>query len=467
MSVIVLLADGVRVDVLSSAIDSGALPALARLREEGGGMHTITSVFPSVTGPAYTPFLLGRYPGPVGIPGIRWFDRARRRCRGPGHSRSYVGANVRSIDGDLDAAAPTLFELVPSALGSMNMINRGLARRDRVTDGPLFAARAGWIHFAGDLGGWLDLDRKLAETVARRVRGHRPAFTFAALVGVDKLSHAAGHRAEGVGGALAIVDEMAARIRDDAERSGRWEEMHLWVASDHGHSAVTHHEDLAGLIASRGLRVLAHPWVYTRRTDVAVMVSGNAMAHLYLETARRERPWWPALSARWQTLVNDLLARPSVDLVILPHSSGRCELRTAKRGSATLAWANGRYDYHPCAGDPLGLGEQQGLDDEAAYEVCLESDYPDALVQLAHLAASPRAGDVLLSAARDWDFRARYEPIPHVSSHGALHRDHMVVPLLLNRPPARRPRRTVDVMPSALRALGLPIPSGLDGVSFV
>ena len=32
---------------------------------------------------------------------------------------------------------------------------------------------------------------------------------------------------------------------------------------------------------------------------------------------------------------------------------------------------------------------------------------------------------------------ARYEPIPHVSSHGALHREHMLVPLLLNRVPVR------------------------------
>jgi arylsulfatase A-like enzyme len=74
---------------------------------------------------------------------------------------------------------------------------------------------------------------------------------------------------------------------------------------------------------------------------------------------------------------------------------------------------------------------------------------------------------VILSASRNWDFRERHEPIPHVSSHGALHRDHMLVPLLTNRPIARVPRRTVDVMPSALAALGLEVPAGLDGASFV
>jgi arylsulfatase A-like enzyme len=83
------------------------------------------------------------------------------------------------------------------------------------------------------------------------------------------------------------------------------------------------------------------------------------------------------------------------------------------------------------------------------------------------LATAARAGEIILSASRDWDFRARYEPIPHISSHGALHREHMLVPLLVNQPVKREPRRTVDVMPSALAALGLPVPPGLDGESFL
>jgi hypothetical protein len=37
----------------------------------------------------------------------------------------------------------------------------------------------------------------------------------------------------------------------------------------------------------------------------------------------------------------------------------------------------------------------------------------------------------------------------------------------LDRPPAHTPRRTADVMPSALAALGVEIPLGLDGESFV
>jgi hypothetical protein len=243
--------------------------------------------------------------------------------------------------------------------------------------------------------------------------------------------------------------------------------MHLWVGSDHGHSPVREHEDLVGLLSEWGYSTLAHPWAFNDSADIAVMVSGNAMTHLYLDLDKRARPWWPILGERWNDLAERLITRESVDLMILPFSASSCEIRARARGSATLTWGESKYSYRLDSGDPLGIGEQTSLNANAAYDVTINSDYPDALVQIAHLVASPRSGDIILSAARDWDFRARYEPIPHVSSHGALHREHMLVPLLLNRPPLGVPRRTVDVMPSALVALGITVPKTLDGVSFL
>jgi hypothetical protein len=479
---VILVADGVRPDTLAAALDDGSLPALARLRA-AGGLHEVTTVFPSVTGPAYAPFLMGRFPGAVGLPGLRWYDRARSRRTFPDRTRSYVGAEMRHVDGDLAPDAPTLFELAArgaagvagrGSVAALSVIGRGLARRDVVGRGAGFVLRAARTHFRGDVRGWLDIDRDVGAAVARLVRERRPAVTFAALTGVDKTSHSQGHDAPVVRDALRIVDDTAARIRAEAERDGTWEGMRLWVVSDHGHSPVAAHDDLAALLGAWGYRTLAHPWVYAlRRPDLAVMVSGNAMAHLYLEPHRRERPWWPALAGRWEGLAAALLARDSVDLVLLPHSPTRCEVRGAGgSGRALLEWTAGaaavaRYSYRPLDGDPLGVGALEALDAGAAYAATRASDYPDAVVQIAHLAGAARAGDVILSAARGWDFRGRYEPIPHVSSHGALHREHVLVPLLLDRPAARAPRRTADVMPSALEALGLEVPGGLDGESFL
>lgn len=464
-SVVILVADGARPDTLAAAMDAGHLPALARLRSDAGAWTT-TSVFPSVTGPAYSPFLTGRFPGPVGLPGIRWFDRARTATRWPVWSRSYVGLDMRKVATDLDPAAPSLFELEPHNLGALSVIERGLARRNRVARGAGFVMRAALTHFSGTVAGWLDIDRSVAARVAARIARDRPSFTFCALTGIDKTSHAEGHAAPVVLQAMRIVDEMAARIRADAERDGRWDGMHLWIVSDHGHSPVTAHEDLAGLIRSSGVPVRAHPWVLGAGHRAAVMVSGNAMAHVYVELDQRHRPWWPALAGGWEPLADLLLDRASTDLLILPLSDTTTEVRARGRGVAHVVAAGGRYSYRPLTGDPLGAGELADLDADDAHAATLASDYPDALVQVASLASSPRAGDLIISAARNWDLRAKWEPIPHVSSHGALHREHMLVPLLMNRPAATPPRRTVDVFASACHALGVAV-SPTDGRSWL
>jgi len=196
LSVVILLADGTRPDTLDAAVRSGALPALARLRDEGG-MHTITSCFPSVTGPAYAPFLMGRFPGPIGLPGLRWFDRAREVCTFPDYTRSYVGYQMRSVDRDIAADAPTIFELCDGSIGALNVIGRGLPVSDRIGSiTALSALRAARTHFAGNVAGWLQIDRDVATQVTRRIRDDKPEFVFAALTGVDKVSHARGHEAE-------------------------------------------------------------------------------------------------------------------------------------------------------------------------------------------------------------------------------------------------------------------------------
>ena len=214
--------------------------------------------------------------------------------------------------------------------------------------------------------------------------------------------------------------------------------------------------------------MLAHPWLLARGAAVAVMVGGNAMAHLYVELERRERAGWSALREKWEPLARTLLARESVDIVILPDGDASVEVRSRDRGSAIITSANGRFSYRTTSGDPLGAGcELEHVTALDAYDALARGDYPDAVVQIAQLAASARAGDIIVSATPGWDFREKWEPIKHVSTHGSLHREHMLVPLLTSKPIRGTPRRTADVMPSALEALGLPAARDLDGASFV
>jgi hypothetical protein len=326
--------------------------------------------------------------------------------------------------------------------------------------------RAALTHFRGRAERWIDIDREVSDSVMARIRDDRPDYLFAALTGIDKASHARGHDAPMVLDALGVVDELAARLRARAERDGWWQDTHLWIVSDHGHAPVDAHDDLAREIAGLGHRTVAHPWSAGIAPEVAVMVSGNAMAHLYLELQRRTRPGWTALAPRWEPLAEWLLARPSVDLMILAEGAERCELRSG-RGAAMVVRRGDRYEYRCTTGDPFGLGGDVVGDADETHEATLQSDYPDGIVQAAVLAGAARSGDVILSAAPGHDFRARYEPIPHRSAHGALHREHMLVPLLTNRAPRLTPKRTTDLFPSALAALGVVASTVLDGRSFL
>ena len=446
----ILVADGARPDTLFRALDAGHLPALAALRRDGGA-HVVTSVFPSVTGPAYIPFLMGLHPGEAGVPGIRWWDRAGTRAYAAGRARSYVGFEALRQDGDLVASHPTLFELAARPLAAMTPIGRGLRDGQRLDAGIASWPRMAWTHFRGDVRGWLALERELIDRVAARVVRDRPDLVFLGHPGIDKLSHQLGQEAPSVLDALRLVDETVARLRDDAARHGR--PMRFLVVSDHGHAPVRAHEDLAGTVAALGHGVLAHPWTFAGGDDVAVMVSGNAMAHLHVELGRRDRPWWPALAARWEPLAAALLRREAVELLLLPHGPGRCEVRSRTGGRAMVErGAEGRFAYRTIDGDPLGLaaalgpsGAAERLDVDDAWALTRDTAYPDALVQVLALAGSSRAGDLIVSASPGWDLRSRWEPIPHVSSHGSLRAEHLLVPLLCSEPPRARPRRTTEV----------------------
>jgi hypothetical protein len=291
------------------------------------------------------------------------------------------------------------------------------------------------------------------------VHADRPDLVFFAHQGVDKLSHELGADAPAVLDALRVVDDMVARLRDDARRAAR--QLELIIVSDHGHTPVHTHLDLAGFVRARGHGVLAHPWTFAGGADVAVMVSGNAMAHLYLELARRDRPWWPSLSRRWGSLADDLLAHEAVDLLLLPHGPDACEVRSRARGTAMVHRdGDACYHYRTEGGDPLGLaasldatGALQRLSAEAAYDATIDTEYPDSLGQILALAGAARSGEMLISAAPGWDLRAHWEPVPHVSTHGSLRRAHLMVPLLTSFPLSLAPRRTADVFSLARASL--------------
>jgi type I phosphodiesterase/nucleotide pyrophosphatase len=452
-AVIVLLADGLTPQALDDAIASGAVPELAALRDIGG-LHVLTTVFPSVTGVAYIPMLTGWHPADAGVPGLRWYDRSRRLPRVLGYSRSYVGAQLRAIDDDLSPFATTAFELARgNALGSGSMITRGLRDEQQLDRGVRHAARVVYAHVTGSVARWAALEQALADELIRRVRLEKPGFVLASFTTGDKATHADGPRSRAARESLQLVDHVAASIRRDAERDGRWESMELWVVSDHGHSPVSQHHDIAIELRSLGVKVRSHPWTFPDRSEAAVMVSGNSMAHLYLGLEATSRESWPALRSAWEPRIGELLSHPAIDLVATLSGSSTVEVR---RGTtrAEIMLANERISYRTTGGNPLGVEPFDEICFDEAHERTTGTEYPDGVVQLAKLVLAERSGDVVISASPGWDLRRTYEPIDHVSSHGALHAAHMLVPLVGNRCLADAPRRTADLYRLAAKALG-------------
>ena len=62
-SCIFILADGARADLFEYLLDKGELPNISEHIVDKGSYSNGVTVFPSTTGPAYTPYLLGKFPG--------------------------------------------------------------------------------------------------------------------------------------------------------------------------------------------------------------------------------------------------------------------------------------------------------------------------------------------------------------------------------------------------------------------
>ena len=465
---LLVVADGVRPDVLAEEMADGHLPALRALADRGG-VHTVSASFPSVTGPAYVPFLMGRHPASVGLPGLRWFDRQRRVRWALAPARSYAGIDIWQLDGDVHPDLPTVFDLARPSLSAMSMLGRG-ASHGHIGRSVAWMLRAAPAHFRGDLFGWQRVEQRATAAFFRRFAAVRPRLSVLALTSPDKFAHKDGPHAATVRTALRDVDAAAATAQGIATRDAWSAALHVWVVGDHGHAPVTRHDDLHAWLESRGLRVLAHPRLWVSRPDVALMVGGNAMAHLYLHPDERTRRWWPSHASRWDDLRTALVQREAVDLVLVAESAEQQRVAHAARGDARIVWdpRHERWSYDASHGDPLLLGGTHNhLDRDAAWELTAQSPYPDAIVQLALLAQAPRSGDLIVSASAGWDLRARYEPVDHLSTHGALLREQMQVPLLLDLPVERRPQRTADVVPSALDLLGISHAQPWDGRSFL
>lgn len=471
--VLALLVDGARPDLLAKLAAEGELPCFKRHFIDRGGFRSATSVFPTVSGPAHLPLLTGLHPGAANIPGIRWAEKPGR-LGFLGHTRSYMSLfRPSKLSRDLGPDVRTLFQHVPRVADINTWFVRGSgfwARRTRFSKAASFVSSLATKD-------WYASDRQ-AEGALRGALKAGYLSAFVVFPSIDELGHRFGPLSDQSIEAYRRFDAALGRIMDQLTRLKTYDRTLVLVTSDHGQSSTHTHFELSKFVGDRIPKTLAYPkfWKHAMSAEAVVMVSGNSMANIYLRPAQGwAHPLEVQSDPRAQELLGALLEQSSVEHVIfrggagrfvVKSAAGRCEIdidvenATASQSpQPTLSWQSQGLGPLDCA------RTQAPLTAEGVLEHTIDSQYPDAPWQIAQFFRSARAGDLIVCAKNGFDLRDKYEYQPHLGSHGALDREHMMVPAAINAAWGADRIRSVDLFPTMLQELGLTVPSGLSGVA--
>ncbi|MFH1829318.1 MAG: alkaline phosphatase family protein [Pseudomonadota bacterium] len=461
--IIVILADGARADVMQEELAQGNLPNIYRyLMGPGASIPAVTS-FPSTTGPAYLPFLTGCFPGTCNVPGIRWFDKS---LYDTGWSfdryRSYVGLESFCMASDMWPHIRTMFEILPDSISIFNPIARGASGMRNATR----ISRIWYWYYAHLTDRWTFVDDAGLAKLRHKIK-RLPSFVFCVFPGIDEYSHLTHPRHEKTIERYLWLDKAIGDVVHDLKTQGLWESTALFLVSDHGLSKTHTHFCVNTFLDQHKLPPFYYPLIFQKRGKLcANMVSGNGMTHLYF----KNRDGWTRHTVRDELerlapgLISDLWEEEAVDIIACRNPDGGADI-LSRRGEAKIRLDGAQLHYEVKGSDPFGYPPlSSDLDPTQSLERTLDTDYPDAPFQIAHLFTSPRAGDLIISARPGFDLRLKYENPEHRGSHGSLHMSHMRVPLLTNVPLEMRPARTADVFPTILMLLGRKLPGHIDGV---
>ena len=456
---IFILVDGARPDVINQLVDAGEMPNVRRYIAKPGTSGSAVTCLPSTTSVGYLPMLAGLYPGTADVPGIRWVDKKQFGAPGFFHTghRSYTGAGLAHLNEDMPDEVETVYELCSQSLAFRSEVQRGLPSRQN-RNWILCALPYAVGHYTHRVG---SIDRWLVRGLCNGIRGPQeemPRFIFVPLSDVDVRSHGYGPMSRQVLDSYRGIDESIGAIFETLEKRGILDRTLVILSSDHGNTDTRHHLDLSRMVEEAGHRVFEYPMIHRRNCTAAVMVSGNSLANVYLSASSG----WEAplsedqLKREHGGLLEDIKNRDEVDFIAYRSEGNRVTVASV-RGQGILDKDDDAYSYAWDGDDPLDLGlSKSTILVGKALEKTYESSYPDALEQLWYMFQSKRAGDIVVTSKLGFDLRARYEWPEHHSSHGALSRDQMMVPMMSNRPLAGdAPMRTVDIFPTIANSLNL------------
>lgn len=475
--VILLVLDGIRPDVLKSAIEDGAAPMLGALAGRGEAAWDAVSVFPSITPAATAAIATGEYPAGSGIVGHSWYDPEEGRSVIYGAMRETVLSsgplrvfenNVWRMNRD-HLAAPTIFERLhergvdsscvhfpvrrgphshPVRLKSVERVSRSREFLGDSVYGPreyymgdLFHSQRSVANGRDGSGGLMQSaginDEHAAEVGARLVREKAAPFNLLYFFKGDSVTH---HRGLGAQRRwIERADGYVARVFAAAGGLDRvLEDYAVLALSDHGHSPLiddakrTRYADLNALLPEA---TTIGPRARLRgRDDVLILPNGRA-AFLY---------FGDKVSAG--SVAGRSVSGSGVDLAAWEEEGWVRVLRRGRELRFRRSSDGGALDAHggrwEVSGDPAAL-------DLSVREGALDyGEYPDALERLWGGVTSSRTGDVMLSARPGYTFGEISRGFHKASDHGSLHASDSNIFVLAHGISA--PRRITDVAPTLL-----------------
>jgi len=444
VKLVLAVIDGAKPEMLQRAIATGQAPALGAIAERGGGVRACTAAFPSVTPVCAATIATGVRQDRHHIPAMNWWSRAERRYVEYGSSFAAArrfGINRQLVDTvynmnaeHLAAEARTVFEALDAedvrTAGTTYLMYRGLhehapAREfalSRIASATLFRRPVAGPRelFYADLfasrptGCWSQLGLpgmrdQHAGCVGAYLVEH-DLFDFLLLSLPDNDTHSHKHGPQAQVASIAAADRQIERVMHAAGGPDAFLAEHaVIVVSDHSHAQVE--EEIPFLEAFEGWDVVGPGRERFERAEIALCPSQRAaMVYVLLEEGR---------DAALRPLVATARELEGVDLVL--WREGDEGVIASRRGELRFAPGDEVRDRRG-AGWRVS-GDLEALRADVSGGTIDTPHYPDGLARAWAALTCPTSGDVLLSAAPEYEF-PDWGGVAHLGggSHGSLHR---------------------------------------------
>ena len=459
----VLLIDGARYDVFADLLNKNKLPNIEGMIQSSGSLLKGITSFPSTTGPAYMPYLTGCLPATCNVPGIRWLDKSKFGSRPFKGHRSYVGLESFLIGKDIDEKVKTVFQELPKSYSIFNPITKGIGNRNLTN-----YSRIWYWYYAHMTNRWATCDSASMQKSIKSL-DKNPEFLFAVFPGIDEYSHLSHPKHPSVIERYCWFDQAFGEFKSELVKKNMLDDSMIFIVSDHGLSQTHTHVCLNKVLEENNCSPFFYPKVFNvKDKNSANMISGNGMTHLYFKGDGNwsDKITIEDINKKYPELVSRLLALSAVDIISARDEDGSVKI-ISRRGSAKVSLDGSSLRYDVLDSDPFGYKlDANCLTSKECLEATIDTDYPDAPFQIAHLFTSNRTGDLVISATPGYDLRDEYEDPEHKSSHGSLFSSHMVVPIATNVKTDKKCIRTVDVYAEIMEKLNVNLSSCIDGETF-